>query len=75
MQFDPVRQRTAVLAPERVYWPDATAAAILSHCNGECSIAAISNELAEEFDAPPQTIQNDVIEFVQEWLDLRLLKI
>jgi pyrroloquinoline quinone biosynthesis protein D len=75
MQFDPVRQRLAVLAPERVYWPDEVATAILKLCDGERSIAGISEQLANEYAAPLETIQADVLEFVQSWTDIRLLKL
>jgi pyrroloquinoline quinone biosynthesis protein D len=75
MQFDPVRQRLAVLAPERVYWPDEIATEILKLCDGQRSIAEISEHLAKEYAAPLGTIQADVLEFVQSWTDIRLLKL
>jgi pyrroloquinoline quinone biosynthesis protein D len=75
MQFDPIRQRVAVLAPERVYWPDEVALAILELCDGERTIGAITARLASEFAAPAETIQSDVLEFVQSWLDIRLLRL
>jgi pyrroloquinoline quinone biosynthesis protein D len=75
MQFDPVRQRVAVLAPERVYWPDDIAKAILDLCDGERTIGVIAARLASEFAAPAETIRNDVLEFVQSWLDIRLLRL
>jgi pyrroloquinoline quinone biosynthesis protein D len=75
MQFDPVRKRFAVLAPERVYWPDGVAADILNLCDGQRSIADIAGELAQSYAAPLETIQADVLEFVQSWSDLHLLKL
>jgi pyrroloquinoline quinone biosynthesis protein D len=75
MRFDPVRQRLAVLAPERVYWPDEIAAAILELCDGERTVGTIAAQLAPGFAAPAETIQNDVLEFVQSWLDIRLLRL
>jgi pyrroloquinoline quinone biosynthesis protein D len=75
MQFDPVRNRFAVLAPERVYWPDDVTVDILKLCNGERSVAAIAAELARSYEAPVETIQTDVLEFVQSWTDLHLLKL
>jgi pyrroloquinoline quinone biosynthesis protein D len=75
MQFDPVRRRLAVLAPERVYWPDGVAADILNLCDGQRSVADIAAELAQSYAAPLETIQADVLEFIQSWTDLHLLKL
>ncbi|MBJ7533669.1 pyrroloquinoline quinone biosynthesis peptide chaperone PqqD [Rhodomicrobium vannielii ATCC 17100] len=73
LRFDPVRGRHAVLAPERVYWPDDIAVDILKLCDGERTIAAMSATLATEYTAPVETIEADVLEFIQGWMDLRLL--
>ncbi len=75
MQFDPVRKAFAVLAPERVYWPDDVTVDILNLCDGERSIAAIAAELAQSYAAPAETIEADVLEFIQSWTDLQLLKL
>ncbi len=75
IQFDAIRQRTAVLAPERVYWPDDTAVEILKLCDGARPVSQIAGRLAKEYAAPVETIQADVLEFVQSWTDLRLLKL
>jgi pyrroloquinoline quinone biosynthesis protein D len=75
VQFDAVRQRTAVLAPERVYWPDETAVEILKLCDGARPISEIVGRLAKDYAAPPETIQADVLEFVQSWTDLKLLNL
>ncbi len=75
IHFDSTRQRFAVLAPERVYWPDETALAVLKLCNGERTILAVAAQLAAEYAAPVETIQADVLEFIQSWTDLRLLRL
>ncbi len=75
VQFDATRRRFAVLAPERVYWPDETAVEILKLCDGERSISGIAAELASEYAAPVETIQADVLEFIQSWTDIRLLRL
>jgi pyrroloquinoline quinone biosynthesis protein D len=75
MQFDRIRKRIAVLAPERVYWPDGVAADILKLCDGDRTISEIAAQLAEEYEAPADTIQTDVLEFVQSWTDIRLLRL
>jgi pyrroloquinoline quinone biosynthesis protein D len=75
MQFDEVRKRLVVLAPERIYWPDEVAADILKLCDGNRTIAEIAAQLAKDYAAPAETIQTDVLEFVQEWADLLLLSL
>ncbi len=75
MQFDAVRERFAVLGPERVYWPDAVSADILKLCDGQRSIFSIAGQLAQNYAAPVETIQADVLEFIQSWTDLHLLKL
>ena len=75
MQYDAVRKRYAVLGPERVYWPDGVSADILQLCDGRRSISAIADQLAQSYAAPVETIQADVLEFIQSWTDLHLLKL
>ncbi len=75
MQYDAVRKRFAVLGPERVYWPDAVSVDILQLCDGQRSISAIAEQLAQGYAAPVETIQADVLEFIQSWTDLHLLKL
>ncbi len=73
IKYDPVRKATAVLAPERVYWPDAVAVDILNLCDGDRTIETIADQLARDYAAPLETITADVLEFVQSWTDKRLL--
>lgn len=75
MQFDAVRKRFVVLGPERVYWPDGVSVDILKLCDGQRSVAGIAQELAKSYAAPVETIQADVLEFIQSWTDLHLLKL
>ncbi len=75
VHFDTTRQRFAVLAPERVYWPDETAIAILKLSDGDRTISEMCAQLAAEYAAPVETIQADVLEFIQSWTDLRLLRL
>ncbi len=75
MQYDKVRERFAVLGPERVYWPDSVSVDILNLCDGRRSVSAIAGHLAESYAAPAETIEADVLEFIQSWTDLHLLKL
>ncbi len=52
LQFDPLRRSFAVLAPERVFWPDEVAVDILKLCDGNRTVAAIAEHLAGEYEAP-----------------------
>jgi pyrroloquinoline quinone biosynthesis protein D len=73
LQFNALRGRWVVLAPERVFWPDDVTVDILKLCDGERSIADISGLLAIEYTAPRDVIEADVLEFIQSWTDIRLL--
>ncbi len=75
MRYDTVRERFAVLGPERVYWPDSVSVDILNLCDGQRSISSIAGQLAQGYTAPVETIQVDVLEFIQSWTDLHLLKL
>ena len=44
----PARDRWLILAPERVFTPDAIAVAVLKLCDGQRSVADIAGELAKD---------------------------
>lgn len=69
LQFDTLRDRWALLAPERVYWPDDISVAILSRCTGQMTVAEIVLDLAKGYNAPAEQIGPDVVEFLQDWSD------
>lgn len=69
----PVRKAWAVLAPERVYWPDEISLDILRKCDGETPAGGIVDLLAAEYDAPADEIRADVVGFLQEYSDRLLL--
>ena len=73
LQFDSVRDRWALLTPERVHWPDDIGLDILRRCDGQATIAAIVANLATEYDAPDDEIRQDVIAFLQDWADQRIV--
>jgi pyrroloquinoline quinone biosynthesis protein D len=75
LRFDPVREKYVVLAPEKLFWPNAVSVAILRLCDGSRDLATIAGLLAQEYDAPRETVITDLLEFVQEWSDNLLLKI
>lgn len=75
IQYDPVRQAFAVLAPENVFWPNEIGLEILRHCDGRSPVAAIVAGLARDYDAPEEAVAVDVTVFLQEWSDKRLVRL
>jgi pyrroloquinoline quinone biosynthesis protein D len=75
LQFDGLRKKWVVLSPERVFWPDEVTVDILKLCDGGRSIADISDQLSRDYAAPREVIEADVLEFIQSWTDLRLLRL
>jgi pyrroloquinoline quinone biosynthesis protein D len=75
LQFDPVRQAWAVLSPERIFWPNEISLDILRLCDGRRTIATIAGELVAEYNAPPEEVERDVTEFLQEWSDRKLVRL
>jgi len=66
LQFNEARGQWIVQAPERVLMPDEIAISVLKRCDGTANIAVIAASLAREYDAPPETVENDVLEMLQE---------
>ena len=75
LQLDRLRDRYVVLAPERVFWPDGVAVDIIALCDGQRTVSQIAEQLANDYAAPRETIETDVLEFVQSWTDIRLLRL
>lgn len=73
LRFNEMRSAWAVLAPEHVYWPDEISVAILQKLDGARNVSTIISELADAYDAPPEAIGSDVMEFLQTWADERLI--
>lgn len=75
LQFDDLRDKWVVLAPESIFWPDDISLDILKLCDGKTSLDDVVNQLAQHYDAPAKVIEPDVVEFVQEWSDKLLLRV
>jgi pyrroloquinoline quinone biosynthesis protein D len=69
MRRDAARDRWVLLAPERIYEPDAIAVAVLSLCDGQRSTEAIAAELARTYNAPKERILGDIIPLLQGLAD------
>jgi pyrroloquinoline quinone biosynthesis protein D len=69
LRHDVARDRWTILAPERVFTPDAVAVAVLKLCDGARSVEAIAAELAETYNAPKERILADITALLQELAD------
>jgi len=74
LKRDDVRDRWTLLAPERIFEVDATAAAVLSLCDGERDLAAIVADLAARYNAPPEVIEKDVVQMLGDLKAKRVLE-
>ena len=64
-----------LLAPERVFKPDAIAAEILKRCTGEASVDAIVDDLVKAFSAPRERVHADVVKLIGTLADKKLLEL
>jgi pyrroloquinoline quinone biosynthesis protein D len=75
LKRDEVRGRWTLLAPERIFEIDATAAAVLGLCDGERDLNAIVAVLAERYTAPAAVIEKDVVAMLADLKAKRVLEI
>ncbi len=68
-RFDDTRNQWVLLAPERMFVPDETAAEILQLVDGASPLDAIIDRLAARYATPRDEIARDVIEMVQDLAD------
>jgi pyrroloquinoline quinone biosynthesis protein D len=69
MRHDRARDVWTILAPERVYTPNAIAVAVLQLCDGARSVESIADELARTYDADKGEILEDVVPMLQDLAD------
>jgi pyrroloquinoline quinone biosynthesis protein D len=74
LKHDNVRGRWTLLAPERIFEVDATAAAVLQLCDGERDLSGIVAELAQRYNAPQAVIERDVIAMLGDLKAKRVLE-
>ena len=74
LRRDEARGRWTLLAPERIFEVDATAAAVLQLCDGERDLAAIIAELAARYNAPRTVIEKDVVKMLGDLRAKRVLE-
>ena len=69
MRRDTARDRWTILAPERVFEPDAIAVTVLQLCDGVRSVETIAAELAQTYNAPRERILADIVAMLQGLAD------
>lgn len=69
LRHDKARNAWTILAPERIFTPDAIAVAVLQLCDGNRTVADIAATLAETYKAPKETIEADIISMLQTLAD------
>lgn len=74
LRRDEVRRQAVLLAPERAMALDDVAVRIVEALDGARSLDAIIDGFAETFDAPREEISADVVAFVRELADRRMLE-
>lgn len=71
----PAQGGMVLLAPERVFKPDAIALEILKRCNGAATIAAIADDLAATYQAPRERVLGDIKTLLGSLADKQLLEL
>ena len=71
----PAQGGMVLLAPERVFKPDAIALEILKRCKGTASVSAIADELAATYNAPRERVLDDVKLLLGSLADKQLLEL
>lgn len=66
LKHDEVRDRTILIAPERTLVLDGTSLAIIEMVDGQATVESIAQSLAKKYDAPLNTIGNDVVAFLKD---------
>ena len=75
LHFDRVRDRWVLLAPERVLFPCATSVTIIERLGGGRDLGELVGVLADEVEAPRDTISADVRGMLQGLADQGFLAV
>ena len=75
LREDPVRGQTVLLAPERALALDEIAVTIVKALDGVKTLDVIAAEFADLFGAPKNEILVDMIAFIREFSNRRMLEI
>jgi pyrroloquinoline quinone biosynthesis protein D len=69
LRHDTARDSWTILAPERIFTPDAIAAAVLKLCDSTRTVEDIASELARTYNAPQERILADITAMLQDLAD------
>ena len=75
LKRDEVRDRQVLLAPERALVMDPIAVAILGEVDGAKTVRQIVERLAQAYAADPQVIGKDVLAFLSDLSNRRMLEV
>jgi coenzyme PQQ biosynthesis protein PqqD len=73
LSIDPIGGEPILLYPEGYVVLNATAYEVVSRCDGAVSVDQIVHLLAEEYDATPENLHNEVCECLTNLKQLRLI--
>lgn len=71
LQWDPVRQKQVVLAPEGVLVLNTTASALLALCDGQRNVAEIAAQLRTHYH---HVVEQEILTFLDRLASKRLLE-
>ena len=75
LRHDAARNTWTILAPERVFTPDAIAADVLRLCDGARTVEDIAAELTQSYNAARERILADVTSMLQELADKGVVQV
>ena len=75
LRHDAARNTWTILAPERVFTPDAIAADVLRLCDGARTVEDIAAELMQSYNAARERILADVTSMLQELADKGVVQV
>lgn len=70
LHWDAVREKQVLLTPEGVLVLNATAAAILALCDGQCSVSAIATELGRQYN---RVVDEEIVALLNRLVRKRLV--
>lgn len=74
LRDDKIRQRWVLLAPERIFELDEIGVEILNRCDGR-NMTDLLADLAKSFEATPQDIKSDVVIFLKDFAEKKVLEL
>ena len=74
LRNDKIRQRWVLLAPERIFEIDDVGVEILKRCDGR-QMNDMLTDLAQAFEATPDDIKADVVTFLKDFAEKKILEL